>query len=70
LSDFIRAAWPVAAVLGAAVILYLLQRLLLTRTCWRCRTPLFPNRKRKLLLGFLPLTPCDRCGAWRGYLFR
>ncbi len=37
---------------------------------WACRTPLLPNRKRRLLLGFLPVTRCDRCGSWRGYILR
>ena len=65
-----RAAWPVAAVLGGALLLYLFQQLMLNRSCWRCRTPLLPNDDRKYLLGFLPLTHCDRCGAWRGSLLR
>ena len=70
LSDFVRAAWPVAAGLVSVTLIYAFCRLMLNRSCWRCRTPLLPNRRRKLLLGFLPLTPCDRCGSWRGYLLR
>jgi hypothetical protein len=70
LSDFIRAAWPVVAGLAIGFLLYSFQKVFLSRSCWRCRTPLLPNRERKLLLGFLPMTPCDRCSAWRGYVLR
>ncbi|MES1258645.1 MAG: hypothetical protein ABUS51_09445 [Acidobacteriota bacterium] len=70
MSDFIRAAWPVAAALAAVSLLWVLRQVFLNRSCWRCRTPFLPNRRRKLLLGFLPLTRCDRCHVWRGYILR
>jgi len=69
-SDFWQAAWPAFAAIGAAFVLYWIWRMLLTRSCWRCNTPVLPAKRQTLLLGFLPMVRCGRCGAWRGYILR
>jgi hypothetical protein len=70
LSDFWHAAWPAAAALVAAFVLYWAWRILLTRPCWRCNTPVMPRKRNGRLFGFLPMVKCDRCGAWRGYILK
>ncbi|HXJ42637.1 MAG TPA: hypothetical protein VNH18_25375 [Bryobacteraceae bacterium] len=70
MSDFWRAAWPAAAALGGAFCLFWFYKIVLTRPCWRCNTPVIPRKRHGRMLGFLPLVKCDRCGAWRGYIFR
>jgi len=70
LNDLIHAAWPVFAALGGAFLIWAFWRVMLTRSCWRCRTPLLPNRQRTRKFGLVPITRCDRCGAWRGNLLK
>ncbi len=69
-SDIWQAAWPAVVAIIGAYALYWLYKLLLTRSCWRCQTPVLPRKRQSLLLGFLPMVKCDRCGAWRGYILR
>jgi hypothetical protein len=45
-------------------------RVMLDRSCWRCRTPLIPRPRKRMLLNIFFLTKCDRCGAWRGNLLK
>jgi hypothetical protein len=68
--EFIHAAWPVVAIVGGGFFLFAFWRVLLTRSCWRCLTPLRPSNRKKRLLKYVPITRCDRCGAWRGCLIR
>jgi hypothetical protein len=70
MADFINAAWPVVAVLAGAFVLWAFWRVMLNRSCWRCRTPLLTRKRKRTLLTFFFLTQCDRCGAWRGNLIK
>jgi hypothetical protein len=60
----------VAAVLGVALLVWGFWRVMLDRSCWRCRTPLIPRPRKRMLLNIFFLTKCDRCGAWRGNLLK
>jgi hypothetical protein len=69
-SDFWQAAWPAFAVIAAVYAVWWIIKIFFTRACWRCVTPVLPSKRRTLLLGFLPLVKCGRCGAWRGYILK
>ena len=70
LGDIWRAGWPALVAILAATALYWVGKIIFSRGCWRCQTPVLPAKRRSKMLGFLPLVRCDRCGAWRGYIFR
>jgi hypothetical protein len=70
MADFIHAAWPVGAAFAVAFLLWAFWRVMLNRSCWRCRTPLLTRKRKRTFLTFFFLTQCDRCGAWRGSLLK
>jgi hypothetical protein len=64
LDDFIQAAWPVFALLGALLAYWTIRRYLFARKCWRCGFQLGDLSKRhKRRLGFMNLVQCRRCGV-------
>lgn len=69
LGDLWKAGWPALAAILAITALYWSGKIMLSRPCWRCNTPVLPAKRKSRLFGFLPIVKCDRCGAWRGYIF-
>jgi hypothetical protein len=69
MGDFIHAAWPVAAILGGAFLVWAIWRFLFSRSCWRCRTPPLPQARKHWISRILPIARCGRCDSWRGNLY-
>jgi hypothetical protein len=64
LDEFLQAAWPVLAILGVILAVWLTRRYLFARDCWRCGFQLGKaSHRSKPLLGFIKMVQCRRCGA-------
>jgi len=64
MNDFIRVAWPAAALVAALLLALMVYRYLISWKCWRCGTHLYNDQQRRNLLGIVAVIPYTWSG-WR-----